>query len=333
MVKRITLLLVSLLLFSELAWAQRASQEDDRLARKKFEEDQRADEYANSLRRRDWLKDRLILEIGMGSKFPVMGSNWFGFGGGVEYITRWHISAFATIGFIPSQTDPISDWEYELEGGMGWRFGFAYYLFPKQPIHLSFQASYGTVYYDHAASDLDALGNPTGIRPLLTAYGYEFDIGVTYLSDQWYFLQALVGVYTIGNGKMTDREDNPDKASSSLSPWSFGRKNPSWNCMDMDPEQPTNRYICRSAVTSLGGRDDKGNDKEAMPPVGVVFGIGIGFAFEEFFPDDTEIRRREREEARDKQGSFRSTTPNKQPSRKAASRAARGGINTDEEEE
>ena len=37
-----------------------AAQRQDYLTRKKFEEDQRADEYANSERRRDWLKDRLI---------------------------------------------------------------------------------------------------------------------------------------------------------------------------------------------------------------------------------------------------------------------------------
>ena len=39
-------------------------------------------------------------------------------------------------------------------------------------------------------------------------------------------------------------------------------------------------------------------DKDGISKVGLVFGITIGFSFPEFFPDDTEIRRREREKAR-----------------------------------
>jgi len=95
-----------LLLSLGFLWAQEEEVSEnkkvDRLARKQFEEEQRLDEYANSLRRRDWLKDRLILEVGLGSKFPAMGETGFGFGFGAEYITRWHVGAFATYGFIPS---------------------------------------------------------------------------------------------------------------------------------------------------------------------------------------------------------------------------------------
>ncbi|MDR1811542.1 MAG: hypothetical protein LBQ87_01825 [Candidatus Fibromonas sp.] len=289
MVKRISLLLVLLLLCSEAVWAQRAkaiAQEDDRTARRQWEEDQRADEYANSLRRRDWLKDRLILELGMGTKFPVMGANWFGFGAGVEYITRWHVSAFLTGGLIPAHDDPALPEYYSLDGGSGWRIGLAYYMFPKSPIHLGVQFSYGTVYYDHVAAPSD-LGNPEkGVRELITCLGYELDLSITYLSDQWYFLQALLGVYNIGNGW----KDGGDKEG-----WtSGGRRNGSW---DFDAEKQ--EFV--SKVTT-----DSRNKDEAIPPVGVVFGIGIGFAFEEFFPDDTEIRRREREGTRSKQNQFRS---------------------------
>jgi len=290
MFKQISVLFISLLLCSNAVWAQRTAQEDDRTARKQWEEDQRADEYANSLRRRDWLKDRLILELGMGTKFPVMGANWFGLGAGVEYITRWHASAFLTGGFILSHEDPVFP-EQTLDGGMGWRLGLAYYLFPKNPIHLSFQVSYGTVFYDHVSEpNID-----TGVRSILLCRGYEFDIAISYLSDQWYFLQAMIGVYSIGNGiKDKEAEGDPgDPYKDSYDSW--GRSNPSW------VRNEKGKYVSLITVNKEG---------EAIPPVGVVFGLGIGFAFEEFFPDDTEIRRRERESS----SKPKQSQPSKKPS-------------------
>jgi len=288
MVKQISIFLTLLLLCGNIVWAQRSVVLDDRAARKQWEEDRRADEYANSLRRRDWLKDRLILEMGMGTKFPAMGANWFGFGAGAEYITRWHASAFLTAGFIPSHDDPVfppgDDVGYTLDGGLGWRLGFAYYLFPKNPIHLSFQVSYGTVFYDHEAKPVGS----SNVRSLLLCYGYEFDAALSYLSDQWFFLQAIVGIYTIGNGikgrGVEVVSDDPYKGS-----WSWGRSNPSWK-WDGD------EY--RSIVP-------ENNGKKGIPSAGVVFGLGVGFAFEEFFPDDTELRRRERESNKSKQNQFR----------------------------
>ena len=302
MTERISLLLILLLFCSDFAWAQRArvAQEDDRAARKQWESDMRADEYANSLRRRDWLKDRLILQLGMGTKFPVMGANWFGFGAGVEYITRWHFSGFITGGFIPPHDDPVDFGEekFDLEGGMGWRVGLAYYMFPKNPLHLGFQVSYGTVYYDHAVRPKDYKPKDEttgegggGLRDIITCLGYEFDISIVYLSDQWYFLQALIGVYTIGNG-MKDSGDEDGWTSG-------GRRNGSWEL-----ESSSEGQIIVSRVVPPGSKNRK---EEAIPPVGVVFGIGIGFAFEEFFPDDTEIRRREREDRNKTQNQFRST--------------------------
>ncbi|MDR0516128.1 MAG: hypothetical protein LBH25_03700 [Fibromonadaceae bacterium] len=294
MAKRVFLLLVLFLFCQGPIWAQKgAAREDDRTARKQWEEDQRADEFANSLRRRDWLKDRLIFELGMGTKFPVMGENWFGFGAGVEYITRWHASAFLTAGFIPPIEDPAYP-EFTLDGGMGWRLGIAYYMFPKSPIHLSAQVSYGTVYYDHKIEpkDFDKGGRA---RDLLLCYGYEFDLTISYLTDQWYFLQAIIGMYYIGNGI---KDGGDEKGNSGP-----GLQNPSW----YDDPRPGKGIT--SLVTANPASD------YAIPPFGVVFGLGIGFALEDLFPDDTEVRRREREGGRAKQNQLRppSSSAKKRP--------------------
>ncbi|MCL2100155.1 MAG: hypothetical protein FWH22_00375 [Fibromonadales bacterium] len=306
MAKNISLLLVLILLCSDLVWAQRArtTQEDDRAARRQWEEEQRADEYATSLRRRDWLKDRLILQLGMGTKYPAMGADWFGFGAGVEYITQWHVAAFLSGGFIPPSDDRQHPDNFSLDGGMGWRIGLAYYMFPKSPIHLGFHLSYGTVYFDHKSSpdDFEEIyiennGSLEGLklsRPIITCLGYEFDMSITYLSDQWYFLQAMVGIYTIGNGM----KETGSKNNSQTGHGTWGRTNDSW---EWDLEN--GKYY---SVVSSSDRE-----KKAIPSVGVVFGIGIGFAFEEFFPDDTEIRRRDRERGRtvQNQSQFRSPSP------------------------
>jgi hypothetical protein len=311
MAKRIFLLLVLLLFCQESVWAQKA-REDDRAARKQWEEDQRADEYASSLRRRDWLKDRLILELGMGTKFPAMGENWFGFGAGAEYITRWHFSGFVTAGFIPTHEDPTYP-EFTLDGGIGWRIGMAYYMFPKSPIHLSVQASYGTVYYDHKArpSNFDE-ANPDegGTRDLLKGMGYEFDIAVSYLSDQWYFLQAIIGMYYIGNGLKDDQDGNGKTG--------LGLENPSW-ALDNKGK------CCTNLVTEKSGS----KSEYAIPPYGVVFGVGIGFAFDELFPDDTEIRRRERE-SKSKQSDMRRPAAS---SSRATPSASRRPVTDSEDEE
>lgn len=228
----------------------------DREERKKFEEEQRADEFANSLRRRDWLKDRLVFEVGMGSRMPVMGESGMGmgFGVGIEYITRWHVGVFGSFGLIPSGTDTEFD-NIDLEGGSAWKAGLTYYLFPKNPLHLGLSVTYGTVYYDH---DIDAT---SGTRSLITTDGFQFDLLVTYLTDSWYYLQFAIGMYYAPNAK----DD------------SFGPSN-------VDVTKEISRVV----------------DSDGISKVGLVFGITIGFAFPEFFPDDTEIRRREREKARNK---------------------------------
>lgn len=249
MIKKLSLLL--LLSLGATVWAQddEDSKKTDRLARKKWEEEQRLDEYANSLRRRDWLKDRLVLQMGLGSKYPVMGETGFGFGFGAEYITRWHVGMFATYGFIPSTADKEFD-EYTLDGGTGYKVGLSYYLFPKNPLHVGIQVAYGTVYYDHnQQADAD------GLRELIPCTGYEADLTVTYLTDQWYYLQFIAGMY-------------------------YATKNDTWS------------------TDAQGNQVSKVVNKDGIPDYGLVFGAGIGFALPEFFPDDTEKRRRDRENKR-----------------------------------
>ncbi len=243
-----------------------AADKEKRLAEKKFEEDQRADEYANSERRRDWLKDRLMLQIGMGSRYPIMGETGIGmgFGAGVEYITRWHIGAYASFGFLPKGTDDEFE-EWDLEGGTGYKFGINYYLFPKNPLHLGLSASYGTVYFDH-----DIIPDDDGLRALISVNGFQFDALIAYMTNEWYYLQFSIGMYYA-----------PDLAKSKDS-------NPSFR------ESEDSRTSAEITYTS------KVVNSKGMSKTGLVFGIAVGYAFPEFFPDDTEKRRRQREKERER---------------------------------
>lgn len=240
------------------------SKREDMEARKKFEEDQRADEYANSLRRRDWLKDRLMLQIGMGSRYPFMGETGMGmgFGAGAEYITRWHFGLYGSFGFLPKGTDTDFD-DIELEGGTGYKVGLNYYLFPKNPLHLGLSVSYGTVYFDHNVKPDD-----DGIRPLIKVDGFQFDAIIAYLTNEWYYLQFSFGMYYAP--KLAKKDES----------------NPSLRWTDKRQE------ALESAVVNEDG----------MSKTGIVFGIAIGYALPEFFPDDTEKRRREREKERERSG-------------------------------
>ena len=239
------------------------SKREDMEARKKFEEDQRADEYANSLRRRDWLKDRRMLQIGKGSRYPFMGETGMGmgFGAGAEYITRWHFGLYGSFGFLPKGTDTDFD-DIELEGGTGYKVGLNYYLFPKNPLHLGLSVSYGTVYFDHNVKPDD------GIRPLIKVDGFQFDAIIAYLTNEWYYLQFSFGMYYAP--KLAKKDES----------------NPSLRWTDKRQE------ALESAVVNEDG----------MSKTGIVFGIAIGYALPEFFPDDTEKRRREREKERESSG-------------------------------
>ena len=241
-----------------------AAQLEERLSRQKFEEEQRLDEYANSLRRRDWLKDRLILQVGMGSRYPYMGETGMGmgFGAGVEYITRWHAALYGSFGFLPKGEDNVFE-DIDLEGGFGYKVGLNYYLFPMNPLHLGISASYGTVYFDH-----DIRPDKNKMRPLITVNGFQFDALITYLTNEWYYLQFSFGMYYA-----------PKLKSKNLS-------NPSFDVTSKTDETPVSIVV----------------NPDGMNKTGIVFGIAIGYAFPEFFPDDTEKRRREREKEREKSG-------------------------------
>ena len=242
-----------------------AAQRTDYLTRKKFEEEQRLDEYANSERRRDWLKDRLIFEAGLGSRMPFMGETGMGFGAGIEYITRWHIGAFASFGLLPKVKDGEFE-EYKLQGGTGYKVGINYYFFPKIPVHLGLSASYGTVYFDH-----DMEPDASGLRSLISVKGYQFDVLIAYLTNEWYYLQFSFGMYyapVLG------------KAPES---------NPSFKKTVDSRTEAVDTYASRVV-----------NKPNGMEKTGIVFGVTIGYAFPEFFPDDTEKRRRQREKERNK---------------------------------
>ena len=237
-----------------------SAQQEERLSRQKFEEDQRLDEYANSLRRRDWLKDRLILQFGMGSRYPFMGETGMGmgFGGGVEYISRWHAALYGSVGYLPKGKDNVFD-DIDLQGGFGYKIGLNYYLLPKNPLHLGISVSYGTVYFDH-----DIRPDKNNMRPLITVNGFQFDALITYLTNEWYYLQFSFGMYYA-----------PKLKSKDLS-------NPSFDVTSKTDETPVSIVV----------------NPDGMNKTGVVFGIAVGYAFPEFFPDDTERRRREREKER-----------------------------------
>ncbi|MBQ3715686.1 MAG: hypothetical protein II892_08920 [Fibrobacter sp.] len=239
-----------------------SAQLEERLSRQKFEEEQRLDEYANSLRRRDWLKDRLVLQVGMGSRYPYMGETGMGmgFGAGVEYITRWHAALYGSFGFLPKGEDNVFS-NIDLEGGFGYKVGLNYYLFPKNPLHLGVSVSYGTVYFDH-----DIRPDKNNMRPLITVNGYQFDALITYLTNEWYYLQFSFGMYYAPELK------------------SKGLDNPSFDVTSKTDETPVSIVV----------------NPDGMSKTGIVFGIAIGYAFPEFFPDDTEKRRREREKERAK---------------------------------
>lgn len=246
-----------------------ASQRKELAARKKFEEEQRLDEYANSLRRRDWLRNRLVLQVGMGSRYAFMGETGMGmsYGIGAEYILPFHLALYGSFGLLPKGTDNDFD-DWKLEGGTGWKAGINYYLFPKNPLHLGLSVSYGTVYFDHDIIPED------GVRPIISVNGVQGDILITYLTNEWYYLQFSIGMYYAPE-LAKDKRDN-----ISFRP----EANSEYN------KESETQYISRVV------------NKKGMNKQGIVFGIAIGYAFPEFFPDDTEKRRRQREKERARGG-------------------------------
>jgi len=250
-----------------------AAQRREMAERRKFEEEQRQDEYANSLRRRDWLRNRLIFQIGMGSRYPIMGETGMGMGigAGIEYILPFHLALYGSFGFLPKGTDNDFD-EWELEGGTGYKVGLNYYLFPKNPLHLGLSVSYGTVYFDHDIIPVD------NVRPLIKVDGFQFDALITYLTNEWYYLQFSIGMYYA------------PKLAKTPATWEQSTDNPSFRKKELD------------GMWKDGEWTSKVIESKGMSKTGIVFGIAIGYALPELFPDDTEKRRREREKARARSG-------------------------------
>ena len=274
---------------SEMTAAQRREQAE----RKKFEEEQRLDEYANSERRRDWLRNRLIFQIGMGSRYPIMGETGMGMGlgAGLEYILPFHFALYGSFGFLPKGTDNDFD-EWELEGGTGYKVGLNYYLFPKNPLHLGLSFSYGTVYFDHDIIPVD------NVRPLIKVNGYQFDLLITYLTNEWYYLQFSIGMYYAPKLAKT-----PKTYYASTGQGDQETDNPSFRKLEtpmMDLEGNYQNIWLADAETGEWG--SRVVDPKGMSKTGIVFGIAIGYALPELFPDDTEKRRREREKARARSG-------------------------------
>ena len=269
---------------SDMTAAQRREQAE----RKKFEEEQRQDEYANSLRRRDWLRNRLIFQIGMGSRYPIMGETGMGMGvgAGVEYILPFHVALYGSFGFLPKGTDNDFD-EWELEGGTGYKVGLNYYLFPKNPLHLGLSVSYGTVYFDH---DIVPENN---VRSLIKVDGFQFDALITYLTNEWYYLQFSIGMYYAPKLATT-----PTKYDANTGAGDKETDNPSFRRKEISVESKDGETLTRwDGEWETRVENDKG-----MSKTGIVFGIAIGYALPELFPDDTEKRRREREKARERSG-------------------------------
>ena len=122
--------------------------------------------------------------------------------------------------------------------------------------------SYGTVYFDHNVEP-----NEENVRPLITVNGYQFDLLISYMTNEWYYLQFSVGMYYAPALGTTTPEENPSLRYQS--------------------------EFSSNVISSVVNPD-------GMSKTGIVFGIAIGYALPEFFPDDTEKRRRQREKERNR---------------------------------
>ena len=137
---------------------------------------------------------------------------------------------------------------------------------------MGLSVSYGTVYYDHDIIPVD------NVRPLIKVDGFQFDALITYLTNEWYYLQFSIGMYYAPKLAKTPKayEESTD--------------NPSFRKKELDGMWQDGEWVSKVV------------EKDGMSKTGIVFGIAIGYALPELFPDDTEKRRREREKARERSG-------------------------------
>ncbi len=115
------------------------------------EKARREDEFATSLKRRNFLKDRVIVQAGFGSKYFAHINEEsqvflvFVYGFGIEYITTNGLAFYATYGQfnasadegVPEQMDAFGNVTpgQTIAGGFGSRIGIGYYFLPKFALH------------------------------------------------------------------------------------------------------------------------------------------------------------------------------------------------------
>lgn len=241
----------------------------------------RRDEYANHESRRDDLKDRLLTTVGFGSRYGAWGQHRFTYGLGVEYITKWHVSGFASLGYLGNYEDPLGasaagETLKTNESKMMWRVGVGYHFLPKLPLHPGVMISFGTGHYDLEKTQ----SSDSEYRKVITTVAPQFDFVLTWLKRDNITLNVNVGMAYNGPALV---EGSRAKGAKDY----FVGYNPS--------------NIINARGDEVGGVATEESDN-IIPEWTPSIGVGFGFAFAEFFPDQTEKQRRARENARDRFG-------------------------------
>lgn len=277
--------LIALLSFGVVASAVAAPRSSDLTAEYlNSEQAMREDEYANSLARRDWLRNRLIFQIGTGSKVGAYGEPGMfkNFGIGAEYIfgipigrITIHPALFGGFSWLGEHADMAFDGVAEtspLQGGTAYRIGLSFYFFPTLPLHAALSFSYSdAAYYDHEKMD-DANMNEASdnLRGLIKASGFSIDASVVALTNSWYYLAFNIGLSITGGAGTETGFGDPAESSSNPSMYRI-----------------SNGDLVSRVISSKG-----------IAKYNPSIGLTVGFSLPELFPDDTEVRRRERDRAR-----------------------------------
>lgn len=236
------------------------------------EKARREDEFATSLKRRNFLKDRLIVQAGFGSKYfahineesQVFLDVAYGFG--IEYIATNGLAFYVTYGQfnaiedegVPEQNNGgVITPAQTIAGGFGSRIGIGYYFLPKFALHPGVSVSYGKTLVGHRR-DADL----AGYRTMVSNSGFNFDANITYLDYNFWYLTINAGVGLSSENASLEEEDGELK----------------------------------SIIIDEAGFD-KTSGFAGTKTWNPVFGFGIGIAFADIFPDITEKRRRERAKA------------------------------------
>jgi hypothetical protein len=231
----------------------------------------REDEFAESLARRDWLKDRLILSGGLGSKYGSWGEASATGGLALEYVSRWpsgefgRLGGFASYGMLRKADDEADTKDFG--GGSMMRGGVTFTFLPKLALHPGISLSYGTAHYDYIyspnASDPD--------RAAIFTKGYTIEGTFSYIADDWWYFNLGVGASYSG------------KAHLAADKQPYGLKNESITVED-------------GKVGSIAVFNREATGIPAWNYPTISFGVGI--AVPDLFPDVTEKRFRQRKAAR-----------------------------------